>query len=51
MLIDEVAAAKQVLKRDWMIDDPVLRNLGIITFANATNYKLEGGHLARIEDL
>jgi hypothetical protein len=47
----KVANKKEILKRDWLKDDPVLHDLEILRMANATNYKLSLTHSARFDAL
>lgn len=36
-----VANSKQVLKRDWLLEDPVLQHLMMLKTATATNYHVD----------
>src|SRR5690606_8190766 len=38
--IKRVAQRNEMLKREWLIDDPILGDLTILRMANATNYRL-----------
>jgi hypothetical protein len=49
--IDRVANAKEMLKRDWFKDDPVLSDLRILRFASETNYRLSPEQARRLESL
>jgi hypothetical protein len=39
--VDRVANKKELLKRDWMVDDPVLADLGVLKLRNQTNYLVD----------
>ncbi len=45
------AQAKEIVRHDWLRDDPVLRGLHIPNVANETNYAIEPGHALRLEAL
>jgi hypothetical protein len=49
--IDRVANAKEMLKRDWFKDDPVLNDLRILKFASETNYRVSPEQAHRLESL
>lgn len=49
--IDRKANAKEVLKREWFVEDPILKDLTILKMANMTNYILDGAHQRRVDDL
>lgn len=44
-------SAKEVVKRDWLKDDPIASGLMILKMANATNYELDPAHARRLEAL
>jgi len=46
-----VANKKEIVKRDWLIGDPILSDLTILTMANATNYRIDEKHIDRLESL
>lgn len=47
----EVANKKEMIQRDWLLDDPVLHDLTILKMANGTNYLLPERHSQRLEHL
>lgn len=49
--IERIASKKEVLKREWMEDDPVLESLQILKMANSTNFLLSEEHAKRLEEL
>lgn len=49
--IARVANKKEVIKREWLIDDPICRDLLILKQSAGTNYPLARDHLHRIERL
>lgn len=46
-----VADRRQVLQRDWLSDDPVLRDLAVFRMAQGTNYPVSAEHTARLDAL
>lgn len=46
-----VASIRERLRRDWLREDPVLKDLLILKMANATNYELNPEHSARLNAL
>lgn len=46
-----VAGKREILKRKWIVEDPVLRDLAIVKMANATNYAVLAEHVHRLESL
>ncbi len=51
LLLDRVAAKREVVRREWLKDDPVLKDLRILRLATETNYKIERDHAQRLADL
>lgn len=51
MSINRVANKRQVIRREWLADDPVLNDLTILRMANATNFLLDDHHSRRLDDL
>ena len=49
--IDEIANKRKILKRSWMVEDPILSNLSILKMANQTNYIIAEEHEKRIDAL
>jgi len=49
--IVRIADGRSVIRRTWLKDDPVLRDLLILRMANGTNYKLSGEEAARLNAL
>ena len=49
--LDRVANKREVIKRDWWKEDPVLREHLIIKMPNHTTFRIEGDMLARLERL
>lgn len=49
--IEEVANKKEVIQRKWLLGDPVLKSLNILTMANKSNYQIQGKQLDRINSL
>jgi hypothetical protein len=43
--------AKEVVRRDWIENDPILHDLQIFKMANATNYELPPRHAQRLAQL
>jgi predicted HNH restriction endonuclease len=43
-----VAGNREVLRRDWLREDPVLQDLPNLKMAAGTNYPIESGHAARL---
>ncbi len=43
-----VAGNREVLRRDWLREDPVLRDLPNLKMGAGTNYPIESGHAARL---
>jgi hypothetical protein len=46
-----VANKREILKRDWLQEDPVLRDLLILKSANSTNFKIDDHHAKRLDAL
>jgi len=46
-----VADPRQVLQRDWLSEDPVLRELAVFRMAQGTNYPMSTEQAARLEAL
>jgi hypothetical protein len=51
LVVIRVATSRQVLKRDWLKADPVLRELLLFRQAQGTNYFLEPEHAERLDAL
>ena len=49
--IDRVANKKELVDRNWMVDDPILYDLGILKMSQNTNYLLPDKHAQRIRSL
>lgn len=49
--VDEVANSKGVVKRDWLKEDPVCRDLPILRQAAATNFPVPDRHVDRLNRL
>jgi hypothetical protein len=49
--LKRVARKREVIKRDWWLEDPVLRSHLIIRMANNTTFVLAGDYLRRLERL
>lgn len=45
------AGKKEMIKRDWLISDPVANKLTILAMANSTNYLIEKDQAIRLNDL
>ncbi|MDM0076922.1 EVE domain-containing protein [Variovorax sp. J2P1-59] len=48
LIVLRIASSRQVLKREWLKSDPVLRELRIFKMAQGTNFPLDDDHAARI---
>ena len=48
VLVDSVAEARQLIRREWLKDDPVLSDLRILLFASETNYRLSDTQAERL---
>ncbi len=46
-----VANSKEVLRRDWLLEDPILKNLAVLRMASGTNYRVSPEHAARLASL
>lgn len=46
-----VANEKEMVRREWLKDDPVLRDLRILRLASETNYKISDEHASRLAAL
>jgi len=46
-----IANKRQVLKREWLKEDPILRTLAILKMASATNYEIAADHARRLNAL
>lgn len=51
MRVERVATAKEVVRRDWLKNDPILSDLRILRFASETNYLVEERHAWRLASL
>ena len=51
LLVMRVARGKEVLKREWLKEDPVLRELPIFKMAQGTNYSVDDAHRPRLRTL
>ncbi|MDM0052011.1 EVE domain-containing protein [Variovorax sp. J22R115] len=51
LLVLRVATSKQMLKRDWIKEDPVLRDCAVIKQPQGTNFELTPEHAARLRML
>jgi hypothetical protein len=49
--IGRIANKKELIDRNWMIDDPILYDLGILKMSQNTNYLLPNKHAQRIRSL
>ncbi len=49
--LTKVAKKREVLKRDWLAEDPVLADLGVLKIRNLTNYLLTEVHAERLASL
>jgi hypothetical protein len=49
--IDRVANAKELIRREWLKDDPVLSDLRILKLATETNFLLSDAHAERLARL
>jgi hypothetical protein len=49
--IRRTAGSRQILRRDWMKDDPVLRSLMILRMASGTNFPVTDAERDRLNDL
>jgi predicted RNA-binding protein with PUA-like domain len=49
--INKVANRNQLLKRDWLKEDPILRDLPTIRFSNATNFIVNQHLVPRLEQV
>lgn len=45
------ANSKELLKRDWLKEDPLLRNLSILRFAAATNFEVQEHEARRLAQM
>jgi hypothetical protein len=46
-----VRGPKEIVQRDWLVDDPVLHDLRILHLRSETNYRLTDAQAARLEAL
>jgi EVE domain len=46
-----VADERTMIKRDWLVEDPIAKDLSVIRFSNATNFGVDREHRKRIADL
>ncbi|SHI12036.1 HNH endonuclease [Bradyrhizobium erythrophlei] len=51
MRLVKVATSREVLRRDWCLEDPVLRDLANLKMQAGTNYRLTPEHAARLDAL
>lgn len=49
--VDRVAKAKQLIQRDWLKEDPIVRDLLVLKLRSATNYEVSSVHAERLEAL
>ena len=49
--VTRVAEQREVLQRDWLFSDPVLRELAIFRMAQGTNYPVSADQAARLDAL
>jgi hypothetical protein len=49
--LERIAAKRGVIQREWIREDPILRELRILTMANATNFSLTPSETERIAAL
>ena len=49
--LGRIANKREVLKRDWWKEDPILRDHLIMRMANHSTFRIEGDQLARLERL
>ena len=49
--LTKVGNKKEVLKRDWLLEDPILSSLGILKLRNHTNYFISPEHAGRLQRL
>lgn len=49
--LTKVANKREVLKRDWLAEDPVLADLGVLKLRNLTNYAVTEVHAERLGGL
>lgn len=49
--LTKVANKREVLKRDWLAEDPVLSDLGVLKLRNLTNYAVTDTHAVRLARL
>ena len=50
-LTDRLLSKKNTINRDWLENDPVLNDLIILRFANATNFAINSGQAKRLRAL
>jgi hypothetical protein len=51
LAVDKVPKAKEVIQRDWLLEDPVLADLRILRLRSETNYPLSPEQAARLTAL
>jgi hypothetical protein len=49
--LTKVATKRELLKREWMVEDPVLSGLGVLKLRNATNYRVTYEQAERLRRL
>ena len=49
--LTKVGNKKEVLKRDWLLEDPILSSLGILKLRNHTNYPITPEQAGRLQRL
>jgi hypothetical protein len=49
--LDRVASKKELIQREWLMQDPVLKDLRILRLAAETNYRVDPAHEARLADM
>ena len=50
-LIDKCLKAKEVVRREWLVPDPILENLRVLKLRSETNYRLERKEAERLAAL
>ena len=51
MRLVKVATAREVIRRDWCIEDPVLRELPNLKMQAGTNYRIQSDQALRLDAL
>ena len=47
--IERVAKRKEFVRREWLLEDPVLKDLRVLKLASETNYEIVTRHVSRLE--